>query len=980
MEFLDDIDPDNYYFDNSNTCSYYGTSSMKSNFGNDFSSLKIIHLNIRSVKKNLNEFQLILQKMYIEFQIIVLTETWMGTDEDLNELLGYVAFHSTRENRGGGGVTVLVSTDLNADNISELSFANDLCEVCTVRIFLSSKPYLLVGIYRTPHGSVPQFNIDFHQLLANPLLTNGNTIIAGDINVDIGEAVYPASTQDFVNELRLCHYLPLITIPTRVTSHSATVVDHIWCNFTVSLKAGAIINSITDHYPIFATLHNLLKNSSSHTKINFRNHNEDNMALFIERVTEFSDSFVEVEIDDVNSSCRYFCNKLYDIYDKTFPIKCKLFTNKRLTNPWITDSLLRSIDEKHRLYRLSRINERYIPAYKRYRNTLCRTVALAKMQYFTRKFHNCQKDIRKTWRCINDILKPNSRKKTCSNICKAGKVISGSSEVSECFNEFFSIIGSELDGKVPPSNTSPLTYLTQQPNSFVFIPTDAHEIATIISSCKSSGGNLQSIPNFIYKKIIPVVSPIIANMVNTSVSCGVFPSILKVARIFPLFKSGKKDNMSNYRPISNLSFLSKIFEKVINVRLYSFLQKYNILNINQFGFQKCKSTCDAALHFVNSAYTALNNKNCLVSVLLDFSKAFDTVNHSILIAKLETLGVRGFTLQWLRSYLKNREQFVTIDNKKSSTKVVNIGVPQGSVLGPLLFLIYINDMSRCSSTVRFIHFADDTVVLLEGSELNNLCGSLNEELDRVHSWLCCNRLSLNNSKTFFMVFSNTNKRPIVPIKIGGVEVEQVDSAKYLGLIIDSELSFKHHVSYVLQKVSATFGVLRRLSYFTPNYVLRTIYLSLIYPYLMYGVEVWGGSSESLLCRLSKLQDRCIRLCSNTAREDMQNLYREYKLLPFAEIYKYCVSVKFFQYFKLHRNVFLEDEISNLSTSHNYFTRFASDNKLNTPRCRLSVCQRSFLYKAVHHWNVIPVGVRDAPSIQVFKSKLRKLFYSSDKVE
>ena len=159
-----------------------------------------------------------------------------------------------------------------------------------------------------------------------------------------------------------------------------------------------------------------------------------------------------------------------------------------------------------------------------------------------------------------------------------------------------------------------------------------------------------------------------------------------------------------------------MFEKVMNIRLYPFLEKYNILNANQLGFQKCKATSDATLHFVNNAYTAVNNKNCWVSVLLDFSKAFDTVNHSIWLAKLETWGVRGFTLQWKRSYLRNREQFVVIDNNKSSTKVVNIGVPQGSVLGPLLFLISINNMSRCSSTVRFTHIADDTVVLLAGPE------------------------------------------------------------------------------------------------------------------------------------------------------------------------------------------------------------------------------------------------------------------------
>ena len=288
-------------------------------------------------------------------------------------------------------------------------------------------------------------------------------------------------------------------------------------------------------------------------------------------------------------------------------------------SPLIADALLRYIDRKHALYRLSRIDIRYVNEYKAYRNVLCRLLTAAKRQYFTKKFDNCRGNVRAIWQNINQIMKPNSQYKSFPTLRIDGKIVSNVSNVVHCFNTYFSSIGEELDRQLPANNVDPISYLFRQVNSFVFLPTDPQEIISIVSSCKSASGSINTVPNFIIKKITHIIAPIIAKLTNKSVSRGVFPDALKVARVVPLLKAGKREDMSNYRPISTLPILSKVFEKAMNSRLYTFLTKYNILNVEQFGFQKNKSTSDAALQLVNYTYSALNNRNSLITVMFDFS-------------------------------------------------------------------------------------------------------------------------------------------------------------------------------------------------------------------------------------------------------------------------------------------------------------------------------------------------------------------------
>jgi hypothetical protein len=260
---------------------------------------------------------------------------------------------------------------------------------------------------------------------------------------------------------------------------------------------------------------------------------------------------------------------------------------------------------------------------------------------------------------------------------------------------------------------------------------------------------------------------------NESVLAGLFPNCLKLARVIPIFKSGDTEQASNYRPISTLPVISKLFEKLMYRRFDSFLSKYKILTPCQFGFRSGRSTADAVLEFCDTIYNTVNLGGSVLSVFLDFSKAFDTVNHQILLSKLDHYGVRGLAHDWFRSYLSNRSQYVEVNCIRSEPTFMSHGVPQGSTLGPLLFLLYVNDMNNSSNVLQFVHFADDTTVSLPCESVGLGAGIMNSELSRVDAWLATNRLSLNIKKSSYMLFSATNLVPPFDIRVRDVLIDRV---------------------------------------------------------------------------------------------------------------------------------------------------------------------------------------------------------------
>ena len=347
-----------------------------------------------------------------------------------------------------------------------------------------------------------------------------------------------------------------------------------------------------------------------------------------------------------------------------------------------------------------------------------------------------------------------------------------------------------------------------------------------------------------------------------------FPESLKHAKVNPLYKNGPKEDIKNYRPISVLPIFDKVFEKTMHTRLVKFLEKNNYLDDNQYGFQKGKSTSSAVLHLSRLIKRCLVNKEYGCAIFLDLAKAFDTVNHDLLIKKLNNLGVRGPILEWFQSYLENRLQTVVINGVKSDPLVMSHGVPQGSVLGPLLFLIYINDLSLNTSLTSIL-FADDTCLFLSDKCPNRLETTINQELEKISGWLTSNKLTLNVSKSNFILFyGKHNKIKNFHLNISGEKLQNTNTCKYLGVFIDEKLNWKHQVNVVSTKVKHGVGMIHKIGRFVTKKDLMSLYYSLIQSHLTYCITSWGGPETSGLHQLNKLIIKCSKFINNKTNDNI----------------------------------------------------------------------------------------------------------------
>ena len=346
------------------------------------------------------------------------------------------------------------------------------------------------------------------------------------------------------------------------------------------------------------------------------------------------------------------------------------------------------------------------------------------------------------------------------------------------------------------------------------------------------------------KKLAPIISPVICDIYNSAIIKGIFPSILKLSRVIPLHKGKSNKITNNFRPIFLLPFMSKVIEKLFKSRVCKFIENNSILYKKQFGFRTGCNTSDAILHLVHDCVTALDDKLFTVTVFLDFSKAFDTVNKDIMLKKLHRLGFRDNINKFIRSYLTDRRMFVSVNNCESTIRTTNIGLPQGSVSAPWLFSLYINDMHNISDKLKFSHFADDTVVYMTGNNLKSLCRDLCNELIKVDDWLKTNRLSLNIDKTYFMVLThNTYDINNCIIKIRDKSINYVTETKFLGVILDNKLNYNSHVTKLTKQLSRVKGILFKLANTVPPFILRNLYYSLFYSRMTYAISVWGGGNK-----------------------------------------------------------------------------------------------------------------------------------------
>ena len=464
-------------------------------------------------------------------------------------------------------------------------------------------------------------------------------------------------------------------------------------------------------------------------------------------------------------------------------------------------------------------------------------------------------------------------------------------------------------------------------------------------------------------------------MFNLSFETGIFPDQLKIAKVIPLFKSDDKRIINNYRPISVLPVFSKIIEKLMHKRLKNFLDKNGILTHSQFGFRRGLSTELAIINMVDKVTEAIDNKNECVGVFLDLSKAFDTIDHDILLQKLNLLGIRGVVNNWFRSYLSNRQQFVEISHERSALMRISCGVPQGSILGPLLFIVYINDLVNAVKDCNIIMFADDTNLFFSNKNLNDLEKTINRELKNICLWFNLNKLSLNVKKTNFILFGYSKRKKPLHICINDIKIDQTDKTKFLGVIINQTVTWSDHINVVTHKVNKSIGILSRLSRTIPSSVLVSLYQSLVAPYYDYCNIAWAINNSVMLDKVYKTQKRAVRIITNSSfNSHTKPLFIKLNILPLMSLNKLRVGC--FMFRALHSllpNYFNSMFVLN-SDVHSHFTRHQSDLHLNASRLNI----RKFSLKVFGPtlWNSVPSHIKASESLHQFSNSFKCYLFTS----
>ena len=768
----------------------------------------------------------------------------------------------------------------------------------------NTKEEITVGVvYRPPNGSHRQFLFEVEKLLKK--LPKDHVYIAGDFNINLHDLDEDNNAAKFDRAILEHGFAPSISLWTHcMPNQRETCIDNIFTNAFESITSSCtILECVSHHLPLICSALSAdyevdSTDSENETpppapRYEFNQANLNNLGFSTSRLADKHSSIPVIHTDDFDDLLLDFGSEIKE----TCQVEASSVSERnQVFKPWITQGIIVASNKKHVLFidwrdavkkkaklknkdicdpevmRLDLLASKSKHQYDIYRKKLKYIIRHAKRLYNLRKFEEVKGDPKATWKLINNLRGKKKNARIVPSFIIDGELVMNKRIIANAFNKYFVSIAQKLNNNDEPT-IEPLpdfrSFLSKHVSrSIVLEDTSSSEIEEIIK--EFANGKASDLPVTAVKHCAGILGPVLASYFNYFMKEGIFPDILKIGRITPIYKNkGSKQNFNNYRPISILAIFGKIFEKIIYKRLYSFLTSQNLIYSKQFGFRKGHSTSHALNYSANFLTNSVANRNHTIGIFIDLSKAFDTIDHNKLLVKLDNYGIRGTASALIKSYITGRKQYTTYNNEPSDHEIVTYGVPQGSVLGPLLFLMYINDIVNCSSDGEFVLYADDTNIFVVGHSKKDAFNKANDVIKRVHSYMLSNLLHINTSKCHYMYFKpdlysrNTCARsqPLdqdCNLHLNGSIIKPVSCVKFLGVTIDENLTWIPHIENLKKKLACSQGVLYRIKDSIPKSLYKTIYHSLFESHLTYGISVWGAQSHTVLNELFTLQKHCIR--------------------------------------------------------------------------------------------------------------------------
>ena len=693
-----------------------------------------------------------------------------------------------------------------------------------------------------------------------------------------------------------------------------------------------------------------------------------------------------------------FFSILKSAADLAFPIKIKKKSHKKF-NPWFTVGLSISSKQRQVLFskKLKYPNDLNVSKFKEYNTVFNKLKRKAKKMYYLSSFQEAKSNLKSTWKLINEITGRPSKgqsKNLPNNFLDptSGEQICGEKNIANGFNTFFASIGPELASNInrthlPDDNF--LKYMGPKVQAnFIMSEISEFQLNEIVKALKpkTSFGD-DCISGKLIKLAIPYLLSPLTKLFNLSLQSGFVPKQLKLAKVLPLHKSSSPKQFTNYRPIAITSTISKMLERVVCNKLLGFLDSEQILHPNQFGFRRFHNVTQPLMLFTDKVAKSLNNNLFNLAIFIDLKKAFDTVNFNILLKKLEFYGVRGIALAWFVSYLEERCQFVLAGNSISDIITMLCGIPQGTILGPLLFLLFINDLPFATEFFTLL-FADDTTLQLEGENLTQLFQKANFELTKAQDWFSSNLLTLNIKKTKFMIFQNGKQLlgENQSLSFGPIPIDRVcnsseeKSVRFLGILVDEKLNFSNHITFLKMKLSLALYQLHASRFNSPESVRKAIYLSLFESHVRFGSLVYGSASLKELEEISILQRKALRVVAGVGyRDHTDPLFQRLKILKFNDLVT-LERILFVHGFRKNHlpSSFKKDFLTGIDLDS--MSRRDDNLCYSTPIINSKELARSPKYLMIRAWNDLPYDLKTLTERKTLKLAFieRALFsYSSE---